>query len=294
MTTGTGRMTRQSELRSFVFDHWPYKLITLCFAVLTWAYVQSEQIVEDRVRVKLEWTLPDGLVALETPLESATVTVAGVQALMRNVRPVDLVMSIDLSGAKEGDATVELADRPIRGLPAELRVVAVTPGTLRVQLDRNLRRRVKVSPRTRGDPSEGFIVKGVSVTPDRVELTGPASVLRAMTEIATEDVDVSGLREDAEFEVALGMVKSSPVRMVKPGPFTVSVQLGSTVLRAGHLVLALGVGSPRLLPWLPVIPRAGQLIVTDGPADGGVLLPGSVTAASYLLSKSVGSARPRR
>lgn len=72
----------------------------------------------------------------------------------------------------------------------------------------------------------------------------------------------------------------------------IDVQLGSTVLRAGHLVLALGVGSPRLLPWLPVIPRAGQLIVTDGPADGGAPLPGSVTAASYLLSKSVGSARP--
>lgn len=70
----------------------------------------------------------------------------------------------------------------------------------------------------------------------------------------------------------------------------VSVQLDSATLRARHLVLALGVGSTRLLPALPVMPRAGQLIVTDGQAARQQRLPGALTAASYLLSKSIGSA----
>jgi D-hydroxyproline dehydrogenase subunit beta len=55
-------------------------------------------------------------------------------------------------------------------------------------------------------------------------------------------------------------------------------------------VLALGVGSARLLPSLPVLPRAGQLIVTDVQTGGATALPGALTAASYLLSKSIGSA----
>ncbi len=71
----------------------------------------------------------------------------------------------------------------------------------------------------------------------------------------------------------------------------IDVRLGSSVLRAGQLVLALGVGSTRLLPSLPVLPRAGQLIVTDAQAGGAAPLPGALTAASYLLSKSTGSAR---
>lgn len=69
-----------------------------------------------------------------------------------------------------------------------------------------------------------------------------------------------------------------------------SVQLESTTLRARQLVLALGVGSARMLPQLPVTPRAGQLIVTDGQAATLPRLPGALTAASYLLSKSIGSA----
>jgi D-hydroxyproline dehydrogenase subunit beta len=68
----------------------------------------------------------------------------------------------------------------------------------------------------------------------------------------------------------------------------VEVRLGATRLRASQLVLALGVGTRRLLPGLPVLPRAGQLIVTDAPGGGMPSLPGSLTAAAYLLSKAAG------
>lgn len=66
----------------------------------------------------------------------------------------------------------------------------------------------------------------------------------------------------------------------------VTVGLGGRRLRVGVLVAALGVSSPELFPALPVMPRAGQLIVTDAGPVGA--LPGSLTAAAYLLAKTEG------
>lgn len=67
----------------------------------------------------------------------------------------------------------------------------------------------------------------------------------------------------------------------------VTLDLGPRRLRAGVLVAALGVSTAALFPGLPVTPRAGQLFITDrGPMDA---LPGSLTAAAYLLAKTEAS-----
>lgn len=67
----------------------------------------------------------------------------------------------------------------------------------------------------------------------------------------------------------------------------VTLDLGQRRLRAGVLVAALGVSTAALFPGLPVTPRAGQLFITDrGPMDA---LPGSLTAAAYLLAKTEAS-----
>jgi glycine/D-amino acid oxidase-like deaminating enzyme len=67
----------------------------------------------------------------------------------------------------------------------------------------------------------------------------------------------------------------------------VTVHLGDRRLRAGHLVAALGTATKDLFPMLPIIPRAGQLFVTDRGAPG--VLPGSLTAAAYLVAKTEAS-----
>ena len=58
-------------------------------------------------------------------------------------------------------------------------------------------------------------------------------------------------------------------------------------LRARQLVLATGIGTTLLFPELPLIPRSGQLIITDRTAGLDCeVLPGPLTSAAYLLSKS--------
>jgi D-hydroxyproline dehydrogenase subunit beta len=83
-----------------------------------------------------------------------------------------------------------------------------------------------------------------------------------------------------------GITPVWPARIagIFPDDAGVTLDLGSRRLRAGLLVAALGVSTPALFPGLPVAPRAGQLFITDrGPMDA---LPGSLTAAAYLLAKT--------
>ncbi len=65
----------------------------------------------------------------------------------------------------------------------------------------------------------------------------------------------------------------------------VEVKTNKGIFRTDHLVLALGIGTRNFVPQLPMIPRAGQLIVTDQESNS-TNLNGTLTSASYLLSKS--------
>jgi YbbR domain-containing protein len=217
-----------ADVRGVFTSNLAYKALALAFALMMWIWVQSEQVVEDRARVRLEWKLPDGLMLVEPPLETATVTVEGVQAFVRAVRQKDLSILVDLSRAKEGEVSLDLSERAVSGMPSQVRVVSVSPSALKVQLDRVLKRRVNVVAATRGEPAEGFRLAKVIVQPDRVELAGPSSVLRSLTEVTTDAVDVSGLREDAEFQVGLA-VKKGQLVPTQAARFAVEVKIESIV-----------------------------------------------------------------
>lgn len=212
------------EVRDLFTANLAYKALALAFALMMWIWVQSEQVVEDRARVRLDWRLPEGLMLVEPPLETATVTVEGVQAFVRGVRQKDLSILVDLSRAKEGEVSLDLSERAVAGMPTQVRVVSIAPSTLKVQLDRVLKRRVNVEAATQGEPAEGFRVAKVTVKPDRVELSGPSTVLRGLGAVSTDVVDVSGLREDAEFEVGLA-VKRGQLTATRAERFAVAVQI---------------------------------------------------------------------
>lgn len=215
-------------LRDFFTRNLGYKGVSLLFAVTFWAWVQSEERVEERMKVPVSWKLPEGLTLLEAPLESAFVTVEGVQASVRALRAAKLAITIDLRTATEGEAQVELSDRSVENLPAQVRVKEIQPGSLKVVLDRIQSRRVRVTAATRGEPAAGYKIASVKVEPERVDLIGPGSVLQTLSEVKTDAVDVNGLRDDAEFEVGLAL-KKDQLRPEKTSPIKVKVRVAAMV-----------------------------------------------------------------
>lgn len=207
-------------VRDTLVGNLAYKLFAILLALVTWAWVQSEQVVEEPARVRVAWTYPDGLVPVTPPDAYVTVTLQGVQAWVRAARRQDLSVEVDLRAAREGAAKVDLADRPVRGLPTQVRVAGISPARVDLELDRLLRRTVPVVPATRGELAVGHRLSAVRVEPDRVELFGPARVLRSLAEVSTDAVDLSGLRESATFEVGLEL-GTGGVRQARARRFSV-------------------------------------------------------------------------
>jgi YbbR domain-containing protein len=254
-------------LRALLTTNISYKALALLVALILWVTVQSEQVVEDRARVRLEWALPEGLTLVEPPLETATATVEGVQAFLRGVRQKDLSIQIDLSKAREGEVNLDLSERVVTGIPPQVRVVSVSPGTLKVQLDRVLKRRVSVAAATTGEPARGFRVKKIAVNPARVELSGPSSVLRSIDEVPTDTVDISGLRESAELSVGLG-VKKGQLTPTTPGSFVVAVEIEAII-------------EERMFEAVPVV-IDGAGVLAEGSRRSRLVLSGSVEALDGL------------
>lgn len=131
--------------------------------------------------------------------------------------------------------------------------------------------------------------------PVRVEADGPASLLAGLGAGVERVValrgegHMPGHKAVRAYLSAPGITPVWPARIaaIEADDSGVTVDLGDRRLRAGHVVMALGVSSPELYPMLPVLPRAGQLIVTDAGPKGA--LPGSLTAAAYLVAKTAGT-----
>ncbi len=216
--------TRIATFRDSLTNNIGYRLAALLMALIFWVWVQSEQRVETRARAAVTWVLPEGMALVEPPVDSVTLTVEGVQAIVRTLRQRELGIEIDLSKAREGDVAIDLAQKTIEGLPQQLHVLAVSPSQVRVTLDRVLRRKVSISPNPVGKVADGYRVIDVSVSPQRGELEGPVSILKNIDSVTTEEVDIGGLREDADFTVGLALRKGVSVTG-KGKAFTVHVDV---------------------------------------------------------------------
>ncbi len=248
-------------LRASVGANLGYKAVALLFATVFWVWVQSDLRITSRARVALEWKLPDGMALVEPPLETVSVEIEGVQAFIRTLNQRPLGITVDLTSAAEGDVAVELAELPITGMPPQLTVLSFSPSQLRVTLDRLLKRKVSVVAATVGSVAEGYRLTAVSVSPTRAEVSGAASVLRVLESVNTEEVDLGGLREDADIVVGLALGKGMTPAGRAAG-FTVHVDVEA-------------VQSTRRFESVPVLirdaqwssPQAEVAVVLEGPEE---------------------------
>lgn len=249
-----------SALRRSLTENIGYKLVTLAFAIVVWAWVQGQTRVEVRVQVPVEFVAPEGMAFVEPPIEKVTVSAEGIQAFARSLAQRELSMKVDLGKAQEGDVAVDLAERRVEGLPPQMLVTGVTPAQLRLTLDRVLKRRLPVRPATVGKVAQGFRVAAVTVQPDRAEIEGAASVLRALDGVSTAEADIGGLRDDQDIEVALALPKGLRASRVERFVVRVDVEAVITERRFDAVPVAV-----RQEGWRPVAPTVSVLLA--GPEE---------------------------
>ncbi len=130
---------------------------------------------------------------------------------------------LDLSGLGSGQHTVEVQIQ-IAVHPA--RLVSVTPDTITLTLEPLLTRTLPVSLSLSGEPAIGYQAGEAILTPDRVVISGPESLIQRVTR-ARVAVDLNGAREsvDESFPVELMDRDGLTINDIIPNPDRVHIAL---------------------------------------------------------------------
>jgi YbbR domain-containing protein len=213
------------SLRTHSFVHTGLKIVSVALAVLLWMMVSSQRAsVERGLRIPLELqNLPENLEMVEPPPESVDVRVRGTADALGRITPGDLVASVDLSSAQPGRRLFHLSPERVKA-PFAVVVTQVTPSTLAIRFEPSATRIVPVVPSVEGEPAAGFIVGKVSADPATVEIMGPESIVRRVTEAITEPLWVGQAKGDLRSSVIVG-VADEGVRLKSAKTANVSVAI---------------------------------------------------------------------
>jgi YbbR domain-containing protein len=191
------------------FRHLGLKVLSVTLAVMLWMVIAGEETVERGLRVPLELQqFPPGLELLGELPTTADVRVRGAAGTLSRLSPGDIVAVVDLRGARPGERLFHLTPEQVRA-PFGVEVVQVTPSTVAVAFETTASRSIPIRPAIEGRPAAGYVVGEVISTPREVEIVGPESAVRRVTEALTEPVSVGGAQRDVSETVTVGTLDPS-------------------------------------------------------------------------------------
>ena len=201
----------------------PYKALSVLIALALWFIVRDERI-ETTVNIALEVQAPGELLVSNEHLPDLTVAVSGTRVALSRLRSSNLVHVVKPKGTEPGPVMVRIRPEDLE-LPAGVDVVSVSPSSASVRLEARAVRRVPVKARILIAEGTGFRVKKVVVTPEKVRVAGPTSVVAGLDEVWTEAIDVSpqGLSPlTGDYAVSL---PHRQLRLEDTGPVNVRIEL---------------------------------------------------------------------
>lgn len=206
------------------FRHLGLKIVAIALATLLWLTVAGEHVVERGLRVGLEFrNKPPELELVGDPPTSVDVRLRGSSALLSRLDPGEVVAVIDLATARPGSRLFHIRAAEVRA-PYGVEVTQVIPGTLSINLEKSGRRIVPVMPPTDGEPAPGYVVGRITSDPATVEVVGPESRLKQLSEATTEPVSIAGAQQRIRDVVTVGVADAS-LRLSQAQSATVIVEI---------------------------------------------------------------------
>lgn len=184
-------------LRDAVTENLGLKIVALLIALLLTVLVRFQQEGERLLDVELVPLLPSpqsGLVMTQGPPDTVRVRVRGPRSRVTSLRAGEIPqVEIDLSNLSAGTHYYYLSDDTFE-LASGIEFVRVTPESFPVKIEKLASRALPVRVRTAGKLKSGTELSAPpSAVPDSVTAVGPASLMRSLSSVATEEIDVEGL-----------------------------------------------------------------------------------------------------
>ncbi len=195
-------------MKKFFLDNLGLKIAAFLLSVVLWVFVTSRGQSEMSLDVPLEFkNVPSGLELVNRNIKTVSVIIKGQERFIKNVRPSDVRVSLDMSKAKKGEG-VYYIHRDDVVLPHALTVTDITPSSVKVSIEETATKTVRVVALVTGEPEKGYRIKSVEVVPQTVLIEGIRSEVSRIKTVRTEPLDVTGLSETFTQDLKLDLGKN--------------------------------------------------------------------------------------
>lgn len=204
---------------------WGLRALALGIALALWFSISledREELSERLVEAGVSYDRPFGFIILDQE-PSVQVRVRGSSKQVRELNPYQVNVQVELTQPAAGIFNVNLGPENVL-LPDGLEVVSIEPNVIRVELEREVTRRLPVVPKIVGKPAAGSVVEEPVVFPNQVLVSGPASILQRTESLETVPINLDG--HALTFEAEVAVIPPDPlVQIVQPTRVTVRIPM---------------------------------------------------------------------
>lgn len=177
-------------LVQWVINNGWYKLAAIAIAILLWAIVQGDEVVEYNRRIKVIFDVPDGYAIRDGNVRDlqATIRVPKILASSFINRPIEA--RIQIPENQTGSLDIPFDKEYIRNWDHRVRV-NVKESFINIYVDKKMTREIKIREVLVGTPLEGFFVQRADIKPDKVKITGIKADIENLEEVMTEPINIA-------------------------------------------------------------------------------------------------------
>ena len=214
------------RIRGLVLENLPYKITAVILSCMLWYIVQGEEILEVSKRIAVTVAVPDGYTIKGPTLRYKDATLRGPRVLLgqylEGKKPLDA--TIKIPPGKAGQLRYRVDRENLTTFDPRVKLTIHDPFIV-VTVDEVASKKVTVREVLQGVPAAGYMLEKVVIDPDTITISGLKVDLAKITQVVTEQMNVSGLKQPKVFEVnlvktGLGDVQFSATRV------NVSVSIG--------------------------------------------------------------------
>jgi len=211
-------------LRRLFVHNWAWKLGSLGLAILLWFTVIGEPnlITAQAAGVYYENLAENLVIASDVP-DSVQVQLRGTSGVLdrQNLTGVRVLLNLS-SVSAPGQQSYTISSRDMV-LPEGVSFLSAVPSRLSLEFDHRASKEVPVRVDLKGSPAAGFRVKGHTVRPSTVRVSGPEMRLRNLEAAQTDTVEISGV--DRNVTVNANAYLSDPQLQLEPRRVTVDIAI---------------------------------------------------------------------
>ncbi len=192
-------------MKKLLFENLGFKIVSLLLAIVMWFFVTSRGQSEMSIDVPIEYkNVPQGLEIVNHSMKTVTLNIKGQERAIKNIKPSDIRVPLDLSKAKKGEGIYYVDRNDIR-LPRSISIMNINPSSVRITTEETMKKTVRVLPLITGEPARGYSVKSVEVSPQSVTVEGVRSEILKTGSVRTEPFDISGYTDTVSQNLKLDL-----------------------------------------------------------------------------------------